>query len=158
MSKTCISCGATHALSYFNKDKTRQDGHDPRCKDCTRAACRAVYAAKTEKHLALKCAWKTANRDRHREWNRDYQKANPEASRQRTRDYVARRKQATPPWANRASLRQFFKDCPKGWHVDHIHPLKGKDFSELNVIWNLQYLPADQHYAKGNRLQAGGGV
>lgn len=60
--------------------------------------------------------------------------------------------QATPIWANKEKIREFYLNCPKGYHVDHIVPLKGKDVSGLHVENNLQYLPALQNIKKGNRV------
>lgn len=69
--------------------------------------------------------------------------------------YLAARKkrvkQATPPWADLAAIEDFYRNCPKGFHVDHIEPLNGKDRSGLHVIWNLQYLPALENLKKGNK-------
>jgi hypothetical protein len=75
------------------------------------------------------------------------------------RAYVALRRarliRATPKWLTKAQLkqmRQFYIDCPAGYHVDHIYPLKGKNSCGLHVPWNLQYLPAKENLKKGNHL------
>lgn len=70
--------------------------------------------------------------------------------------YLAQRKkrvrQATPSWADMAAIRAFYEACPKGYHVDHIIPLNGKNVSGLHIIENLQYLPAIDNLKKSNKV------
>lgn len=61
-------------------------------------------------------------------------------------------RRATPKWANVEEIKQFYANKPKGFHVDHIVPLQGKNVSGLNVIWNLQYLEASKNLSKGNKF------
>ena len=49
-------------------------------------------------------------------------------------------------------IAAIYAACPKGFHVDHIHPLKGENFSGLHVPWNLQYLTSEENQRKYNRL------
>ena len=64
-----------------------------------------------------------------------------------------RLKDATPPWVSKAELRKIYKNCPAGYHVDHVHPLRHPRLCGLHVPWNLQYLPATDNLKKCNRLE-----
>jgi hypothetical protein len=57
----------------------------------------------------------------------------------------------TPKWANLEKIKKFYLERKKGYHVDHIVPLQGKNVSGLHVENNLQYLTAKQNISKGNK-------
>jgi len=59
---------------------------------------------------------------------------------------------AIPKWCNLNRIKEIYKNCPKGYHVDHIVPLQGKNVCGLHVENNLQYLTAEQNIIKGNKL------
>ena len=59
--------------------------------------------------------------------------------------------QRTVPWADLKAIKQFYINCPKGYHVDHIVPLQGVNISGLHVLNNLQYLTKSQNSSKGNK-------
>lgn len=60
---------------------------------------------------------------------------------------------AIPPWADLDKIKEIYKNCPEGYHVDHIYPLQGSNSCGLHVENNLQYLPAIENLKKGNRVQ-----
>lgn len=59
---------------------------------------------------------------------------------------------AVPKWSNLKKIKEKYKNCPKGYHVDHYFPLQGENVCGLHVENNLQYLPASKNISKGNKL------
>jgi hypothetical protein len=60
--------------------------------------------------------------------------------------------QRLPTWADKSAIKDFYLNCPEGYHVDHVIPLQGKIVSGLHVLENLQYLPAKENMSKGNKF------
>lgn len=93
-----------------------------------------------------------------REYCRKWSKANPEYMRAKNMLRQSRVRQATPSWVNEAEVFQICLDCPPGYHVDHIIPIKGitpdgYPVSGLNIPLNMQYLPAKENNQKYNRMR-----
>lgn len=70
----------------------------------------------------------------------------------RQANYRAAKLKRTPAWANLDKIKEFYDNCPRGYHVDHIIPLQGEYVSGLHIETNLQYLPAIDNIKKGNRF------
>jgi hypothetical protein len=51
-----------------------------------------------------------------------------------------------------ALVRQFYSECPAGYEVDHIHPVRGVKVCGLHVLGNLQYMPVRENKSKGNKF------
>lgn len=70
------------------------------------------------------------------------------------KEYQKRRKalklDRLPRWADLNKIKEIYKNCPVGYHVDHIIPLKGKLVSGLHIAENLQYLTAQENQSKNN--------
>ena len=59
---------------------------------------------------------------------------------------------AIPKWANLEGIKEIYKKCKKGYHVDHIIPLRGPNVCGLHVENNLQILKARDNIVKSNRV------
>lgn len=58
----------------------------------------------------------------------------------------------TPLWADKKTIGQMYRNCPKGYEVDHIIPLHGKTVSGLHTRENLQYLTQQANRLKHNKF------
>lgn len=96
-------------------------------------------------------------REYHREWSKEWRDNNRGLVNARANEYQAAKIQRSPPWLSdehRQILEIIYDNCPKGYEVDHILPLRGKHVSGLHVPWNLQYLPMSVNRSKGNRIKS----
>lgn len=84
------------------------------------------------------------------EASRQWRKNNLAYDAYRAKLYRARKTQQLVSWASLDKIKEIYLTCPKGYHVDHIIPLKGKYVSGLHVETNLQHLPARENIIKKN--------
>lgn len=177
MGKICIKCETTETSRWCGA----------RCRKCYEAEDRLknveIYRARARKWArehkaqvsitskkwakenrmrmnALAYAWAHANPDKVREARRRSQPARTAYQR------VRHAAMAVPVWLSEeqnARIKQIYFDCPKGFHVDHIVPLKAKDpitrehiACGLHVPWNLQILPKALNLKKNCLLTIGG--
>ena len=120
-----------------------------------RAKDKEFYENHRETYVDNAAKWSENNLERKREIERKYDRANQPKKNARTALYRARKLQATPSWLSQHQLdeiRRMYENCPKGFQVDHIVPLLGKNVRGLHVPWNLQYLSAEENNVKGNRI------
>lgn len=114
------------------------------------------YLEKKEEILARTKAYREANREKYREYNREAKKRNAakmNASNNKRRAYKLK---ATPAWLteeHESQILEIYKLAKeKGWHVDHIIPLKSKIVCGLHVPWNLQPLDPITNIKKSNKI------
>lgn len=96
-------------------------------------------------------------------YNSIYKKEHPLIDRnyylQNKQDFIDRKAKrraqklnATVSWADLRKIREIYRNCPEGYHVDHIIPLQGTLVCGLHVENNLQYLTSFENKSKGNRF------
>ena len=131
--KCCYNCNKILEYSNFSKSKN---------------ICKICDSLKNKKYYSN-------NRKRIKENNGIYNKYWKENNRSLLASKEAARRAAklnrTPSWANLEKIKEFYLNCPEGYHVDHIIPLQGETISGLHVETNLQYLPAKENLSKGNK-------
>lgn len=187
--KRCARCGEAKPITEFSKDKGKKGGFAGYCKPCNREHCAAYYGKHGERIKQKSRTWAVENRDRHRENLRRYYRSNMAAfieraanwqanNRARRREIVnrydavhaaeklarsqlrkARQRNAVPAWADIEAIKQIYRNCPPGHHVDHIIPLVAmRDGLHIACGFhceaNLQYLTAEENVRKGPRMPA----
>lgn len=81
--KFCNGCSLTKSFSDFYKSKSKRDGYESRCKQCSQAAGKLKYAANKDKINQRSRARQKANPEKHREIVSAWRKRNPELVKER---------------------------------------------------------------------------
>lgn len=136
--KQCRDCKKLKSLDCFLKNKGFKSGIDTLCKECNRERVKAWKKKNPEKRRA----------QQRRETAKNILEGKAAAKQS---NYRAMKDNRTPKWANMDEIIKFYMNCPKGHHVDHIVPLRGKRVSGLHVLENLQYLTAKENLIKSNK-------
>lgn len=169
---TCTRCNETRphaAKQHCTRCYEYVRGRDL---DKKRAGQRAGYGKARERLLSYQRSYYQLNSEYIKQREHCRRMANPERTKEikqkeykqnkagyirRARERELKQKQQTPPWLSaehQKLMQQTYEQCPRGYEVDHIVPLKGRNVSGLNVPWNLQYLPADENRRKGNKHES----
>jgi hypothetical protein len=144
----CRVCNLELPLSEFYLGSNKKPMR--RCKKC-HLAYGAEWAAKNkEKRRASAARSYAKNPEKALAATRNWRKANLSYDAFRAKTYRETKAARVPSWADLEKIKDIYKTCPEGYHVDHIIPLRGKLVSGLHVENNLQHLPAKENMKKRN--------
>ncbi len=159
--KTCTKCLKTKEITEFKLSKRYKGGYTTWCKICCQESNRITKQAQKwcEKHRErvneLKALYNLNNRDKVKATKKKWYQKNVKHQLALTRKYQASKRNACPSWLSQEQweeIKMLYKICPKGYHIDHIIPLQGKNICGLHVPWNLQILPASENQKKSNKV------
>lgn len=146
--KTCTKCGIEKPLSEYYKAKSNKDGLMTWCRTCETKRKIKYYAENTDSVLATRKIY-TSNKSKIKEITDKWYKNNKKTALATARAYQLRKSKAITSTTCLSTIKDIYKNCPEGYHVDHIVPLakKGKHHQD-----NLCYLPASLNVAKGAKI------
>jgi hypothetical protein len=164
------------AIAINNKIRREEN------KEALRESKKLAHIKNAEKNNARSSAWYYANKEKVSIKSRQEYLNNPELKKERAREHYAENKEIhsermkiwrsenphmntayvrqynlakenrTPAWADVKTIHNFYRNCPEGLQVDHIHLLQGKLVSGLHILDNLQYLTKEQNTTKSNKF------
>lgn len=120
--KYCSSCKEPHPLTNFSVNSSTDDGLQANCTLCRVNLNNEYYL--NNKSIVI--------------YNNSIRRASI--------------LKATPSWANLDKIKEIYKNCPEGYHVDHIIPLQGDTVCGLHYELNLKAIPAKDNLSKSNKF------
>ena len=150
-------------MKKCKKEKWQRDKNNPETMKRIKAESKRYRENNKEKIRAKKRIdqqkwyWERGGKEISRIWRKEYLSTEIGRTKQNARTNLRRARMinATPKWLtdkDKEEMKKIYMSCPKGYHVDHIIPLRGKNVCGLHIPKNLRVVPAYINHSKGNRL------
>lgn len=104
------------------------------------------------------CKWAQENQERRQEIARNWVRNNPGKAVAAKNQRRAAKYKARPSWVDLGAIKKVYleaanktRETGMPHEVDHIYPLRAKNFNGLHVPWNLQILPYREHRIKSGQ-------
>jgi|TARA_B110000211_G_C14076299_1_gene552227 leucyl aminopeptidase (aminopeptidase T) len=137
---------------YYESNKEKQKAYIKAWRKANKEKMKASDKAYYEANKEKKKAYRKANKEKMKAYKKVYKKNNRGLFNAYNSKRQADKIMATPSWANLEKIKEIYKNCPEGYHVDHIYPLRSKYVCGLHVENNLQYLTATENLQKSNKI------
>ena len=141
-----------HSKAYYEANKEKKKAYDEDNKEKIKAYKKVWNKVNEEKIKVYNKDWYEANKEKKKEYLSVYRKNNKGLLNAYNSKRGADKIMATPSWANLEKIKEIYKNCPEGYHVDHIYPLRSEYVCGLHVENNLQYLTAKENMEKSNKI------
>jgi len=155
--KICTVCKEIKPTEFFHRCSRSKSGLQHKCRECAKIVGKKRYQNKKEQILLKNAMWRDNNKTRHKDSQKRWKENNVDKVNYMTSLRRARRKNATPLWADEERIKHIYAHCH--WlnktfgcnmHVDHVIPLSGKNVCGLHVHTNLQIISAEENMKKSN--------
>lgn len=146
----CLRCSLTdRSLRWFKNNPTKAKEQAKEGRQRQKAKNPNI---EVERYRARLGRMSPEEREAHYEGRREYRRKNQPIRNATEARRRATKLQQTPKWSEEQEIKEFYKNCPDGYHVDHIIPLRHTRVAGLHVLNNLQYLPDKLNIKKHNKL------
>lgn len=142
--KKCSKCETTKPASEFHKRGTKLQ---PMCKVCKKERSAKRYAEKGAEIRAINKKWREDNPDRMQAARDSWEVPAGYSAHHRAKGRAA---QAGVHIGDLTALQKFYEECPVGYEVDHIKPLK---YGGAHCVSNLQYLTVSENRRKSSKWE-----
>lgn len=136
-------CSRSCSASYNNKG-VRRHGSAP--SNCLR--CKKPTKTTGRKYCSQSCSGKSIAEAK-RLWSTEEERKN--LNRFYFMTYYTRKKNQTPLDADLEFIKEFYKNCPDGYEVDHIIPISKGGLHHQD---NIQYLTIHENRSKQDKILA----